>query len=62
MIEEGVRPLALSLRLFGNMYAGELIFILIALMTLNSSLAHAQHLADGPLQSSSASSGPRSTS
>lgn len=40
LIEEGVRPLSLSLRLFGNMYAGELIFILIALMTLNSSLAH----------------------
>jgi F-type H+-transporting ATPase subunit a len=40
VIEEGVRPLSLSLRLFGNMYAGELIFILIALMTLDSSLAH----------------------
>lgn len=40
LIEEGVRPLSLSLRLFGNMYAGELIFILIALMTLNSSFAH----------------------
>jgi len=39
MIEEGVRPLSLSLRLFGNMYAGELIFILIALMTLGASLA-----------------------
>src|SRR3546814_10268363 len=40
LIEEGVRPLSLSLRLFGNLYAGELIFVLIALMTLNSSLAH----------------------
>ena len=40
VIEEGVRPLSLSLRLFGNMYAGELIFILIALMTLGSSLAN----------------------
>lgn len=40
LIEEGVRPLSLSLRLFGNMYAGELIFILIALMTLGSSLGH----------------------
>jgi F-type H+-transporting ATPase subunit a len=28
------RPLSLSLRLFGNMYAGELIFILIALIGL----------------------------
>jgi F-type H+-transporting ATPase subunit a len=26
------RPVSLSLRLFGNMYAGELIFILIALI------------------------------
>jgi F-type H+-transporting ATPase subunit a len=41
VIEEGVRPLSLSLRLFGNMYAGELIFILIALMTLGAGFAHA---------------------
>jgi F-type H+-transporting ATPase subunit a len=40
VIEEAVRPLSLSLRLFGNMYAGELIFILIAALTLGSSLAH----------------------
>jgi len=30
LIEECVRPLSLSLRLFGNLFAGELIFILIA--------------------------------
>lgn len=30
------RPISLSLRLFGNLYAGELIFILLALLTLNS--------------------------
>lgn len=30
IIEEVVRPVSLSLRLFGNMYAGELIFFLIA--------------------------------
>jgi len=30
------KPLSLSLRLFGNMYAGELIFILIALLGLYS--------------------------
>ncbi len=30
----------MSLRLFGNMYAGELIFILIAVMTLGATLAH----------------------
>ena len=29
-VEEFVKPLSLSLRLFGNMFAGELIFILIA--------------------------------
>ncbi len=39
LIEEAVRPISLSLRLFGNMYAGELIFILIAVMTLNASFA-----------------------
>jgi len=50
IIEEGVRPLSLSLRLFGNMYAGELIFILIALMTLNSSLAHVSTWAMGAMQ------------
>lgn len=38
LIEEAVRPVSLSLRLFGNMYAGELIFILIAAMTLGASL------------------------
>jgi F-type H+-transporting ATPase subunit a len=38
LIEEAVRPVSLSLRLFGNMYAGELIFILIACMTLDASL------------------------
>ncbi|NKB46473.1 MAG: F0F1 ATP synthase subunit A [Legionellales bacterium] len=29
------KPISLSLRLFGNLYAGELIFILLALMSLN---------------------------
>ena len=50
VIEEGVRPLSLSLRLFGNMYAGELIFILIALMTPNASLAHVSTYALGAAQ------------
>jgi F-type H+-transporting ATPase subunit a len=40
LIEECVRPVSLSLRLFGNMYAGELIFILIAVMTLGAAFAH----------------------
>ncbi len=30
------KPVSLALRLFGNLYAGELIFILIALLTLNA--------------------------
>jgi len=32
VIEEVVKPLSLSLRLFGNMFAGELVFFLIATM------------------------------
>lgn len=32
LIEECIKPLSLSLRLFGNMFAGELIFILIAIL------------------------------
>src|SRR3546814_18061602 len=50
LIEEGVRPLSLSLRLFGNLYAGELIFVPIALMTLNSSLAHFSTYLMGAMQ------------
>lgn len=33
------KPISLALRLFGNLYAGELIFILIALLTLNGSVS-----------------------
>jgi F-type H+-transporting ATPase subunit a len=40
VIEEIVRPLSLSMRLFGNMYAGELIFLLIACFTLGAALNH----------------------
>jgi len=32
VVEEIAKPISLSLRLFGNMYAGELIFMLIALI------------------------------
>ena len=32
VVEEVAKPISLSLRLFGNMYAGELIFMLIALL------------------------------
>jgi F-type H+-transporting ATPase subunit a len=32
IIEEVAKPISLALRLFGNLYAGELIFILIALL------------------------------
>lgn len=50
IIEELVRPLSLSLRLFGNMYAGELIFVLLAGLTLEASLAHLSTYAWGLAQ------------
>jgi F-type H+-transporting ATPase subunit a len=50
IIEELVRPVSLSLRLFGNMYAGELIFILIACLTLGAGLNSAMTYALAPLQ------------
>ncbi len=50
LIEEAVRPVSLSLRLFGNMYAGELIFILIAVMSLGAGLAHGMTYVMGPVQ------------
>lgn len=34
LIEDIAKPISLSLRLFGNMYAGEMVFILIALLGL----------------------------
>ena len=36
LVEEIAKPVSLALRLFGNLYAGELIFILIALFTLSA--------------------------
>ena len=50
LIEELVRPLSLSLRLFGNMYAGELIFILIAVMTLGGAMNEVMTWAMAPVQ------------
>jgi F-type H+-transporting ATPase subunit a len=50
LIEEAVRPISLALRLFGNMYAGELIFILIATMTLGASLSSGLTYVMAPLQ------------
>lgn len=50
LIEELVRPVSLSLRLFGNMYAGELIFILIACMTLGTSASSGMTYAMAPMQ------------
>ncbi len=38
VIEEVARPISLALRLFGNLYAGELIFILIAVFTYGQTL------------------------
>lgn len=39
VVEEIAKPVSLSLRLFGNLYAGELIFILIALFTLGAGMS-----------------------
>jgi F-type H+-transporting ATPase subunit a len=50
VIHELVPPMSLSLRLFGNMYAGELIFVLIAGLTLDASLAHASTYGWGLVQ------------
>ncbi|MDE1922235.1 MAG: F0F1 ATP synthase subunit A [Gammaproteobacteria bacterium] len=50
VIEEAVQPLSLSLRLFGNMYAGELIFVLIAVLTLGSKLPHPATFMYGAIQ------------
>ena len=50
LIEEAVRPLSLALRLFGNMYAGELIFVLIGAMTLGAALNSAMTYLMAPLQ------------
>jgi F-type H+-transporting ATPase subunit a len=50
LIEEAVRPISLSLRLFGNMYAGELIFILIAVMTLGATLSSGMTYLMMPMQ------------
>ena len=38
LVEDLAKPISLSLRLFGNLYAGELIFILIALFSLGATL------------------------
>ena len=50
LIEEAVRPVSLALRLFGNMYAGELIFILIATMTLGAGWAAVSTYLMGTMQ------------
>src|SRR4029079_10431534 len=39
-VEELAKPISLGLRLFGNMYAGEMIFILLATFTLNYAISN----------------------
>jgi F-type H+-transporting ATPase subunit a len=39
LVETLAKPISLSLRLFGNLYAGEMIFLLIALLTLSHGFA-----------------------
>jgi F-type H+-transporting ATPase subunit a len=36
LVETFAKPVSLALRLFGNLYAGEMIFLLIALLTLSA--------------------------
>ncbi|MGQ0833780.1 MAG: F0F1 ATP synthase subunit A [Gammaproteobacteria bacterium] len=36
IVEQIARPVSLALRLFGNLYAGEMIFLLLALLTLGT--------------------------
>lgn len=46
-IEEIAKPVSLGLRLFGNMFAGELLFLLIALMSFSYFVLPAQVLLGG---------------
>jgi len=39
LVETFAKPISLALRLFGNLYAGEMIFLLIALLTLSGGFA-----------------------
>ena len=48
LVEEIAKPISLALRLFGNLYAGELIFILLALFTLGHTIGSALE-GGGPL-------------
>ena len=48
IVEDLAKPISLALRLFGNLYVGELIFILIALFTLNTTFSNLQFV-DVPL-------------
>jgi len=50
IIELLAKPVSLAMRLFGNMFAGELIFMLIALLGLGIADASAGHLARVALQ------------
>lgn len=49
LIEEVAKPISLALRLFGNLYAGELIFILIAVFTFGDTLGSTWQGAGGIL-------------
>ncbi|HEU0196861.1 MAG TPA: F0F1 ATP synthase subunit A [Nevskiaceae bacterium] len=46
LVEEVAKPLSLALRLFGNMFAGDLIFVLIALLGFTWFMLPAQGLLD----------------
>ncbi|MBK7251718.1 MAG: F0F1 ATP synthase subunit A [Gammaproteobacteria bacterium] len=40
IVEHVARPVSLSLRLYGNLYAGEMVFLLIAVLTLGGSASY----------------------
>ncbi len=49
MVETIAKPISLALRLFGNLYSGELIFLLIAVFTLDMALSQLVTTISGPL-------------
>lgn len=49
IVETFAKPLSLALRLFGNLYAGELVFLLIAVFTLDFAVSELFTTIGGPI-------------
>ncbi len=49
IVETLAKPISLALRLFGNLYSGELIFLLIAVFTLDMALSQLVTTISGPI-------------